>query len=164
MNSTPLPSFSPATCRSAGCCHCCKNWTAARGRNSQATLHRTDLQIGTALRAVPELQVFHFHRLPGFKGGFLFRLTCTLQIVSGHFHLSARIYSSSCVYLSRLTNTGICSPLFGSLISAMPPKLPVPCKLPCSCLVNSCSWNGRCNSFSSCCTPCSLGTTVPSFA
>ncbi len=39
----------------------------------QATLHRTDLQIGTALRAVPELQVFHFHRLPGFKGGFLLR-------------------------------------------------------------------------------------------
>ena len=36
------------------------------------------------------------------------------------------MYSSSCVYLSRLTNTGICSPLFGSLICAMPPKLPVP--------------------------------------
>ena len=91
-------------------------------------------------------------------------VTCTLQIVSGHFHLSARIYSSSCVYLSRLTNTGICSPFFGSWISAMPPKLPVPCKLLCSCLVNPCSWNGRCNSFSSCCTPCSLGTTVPSLA
>ena len=43
----------------------------------QATLHRTDLQIGTALRAVPELQVFHFDRLPGFKGGFLFRVGFT---------------------------------------------------------------------------------------
>ena len=30
-------------------------------------------RIGTALRAVPELQVFHFDRLPGFKGGFLFQ-------------------------------------------------------------------------------------------
>ena len=49
----------------------------------------------------------------------------THLIVSGHFHLSARMYSSSCVYLSRLTNTGICSPLFGALIFAMPPKLPV---------------------------------------
>ena len=36
----------------------------------------------------------------------------------------------SCVYLSRLTNTGICSPFFGSLISAMPPKFPPTVMMP----------------------------------
>ena len=53
----------------------------------QATLHCADLQIGTAPCAVPELQVFHFHRLPGFKGGFLFRADLHVTDCIGAFPL-----------------------------------------------------------------------------
>ena len=126
----------------------------------------TALTCKVAENVLPSLSVIPstFTGRPAAKSSFCWSVILALQISSGMRSLSARIYSSSCVSLSRLMNTGICSPLFGSLIFTTSPKLPVSCKFFCSLSLNLYSWNGRCSCFSSFWMPCSLNLTVPSCA